>query len=106
GADLQAILLDDFSGIGLDDFEHGELRLVSPVAAVGRTSGSLLDLVDCPHDLSPWLANVRPVESLEEALAERMSLAEGESLISRDGFWVGRRFLRVRRAGEAESGML
>src|SRR5690606_28890608 len=34
------------------------------------------------------------------------SLAAGESLISRDGFWVGRHFLRVRRAGEAESGML
>jgi chromosome segregation protein len=33
-------------------------------------------------------------------------LAEGESLISRDGYWVGRHFLRVRRASEAESGVL
>ncbi|MXR29776.1 chromosome segregation protein SMC [Pseudomonas sp. PICF6] len=33
-------------------------------------------------------------------------LAAGESLISRDGYWVGRHFLRVRRASEAESGML
>ncbi|NHW59627.1 hypothetical protein HA378_31165, partial [Escherichia coli] len=30
----------------------------------------------------------------------------GESLISRDGYWVGRDFLRVRRASEAESGVL
>ena len=49
---------------------------------------------------------MRPVESLEHALAERPSLAEGESLVSRDGYWVGRHFLRVRRASEAESGVL
>src|SRR5690606_9350661 len=39
-------------------------------------------------------------------LALRASLAEGASLVSRDGYWVGRHFLRVRRASEAESGVL
>jgi chromosome segregation protein len=46
------------------------------------------------------------VASLDDALAARASLGEGESLISRDGYWVGRHFLRVRRASEAESGVL
>ncbi len=36
----------------------------------------------------------------------RASLAEGDSLISRDGYWVGRHFLRVRRASAAEGGVL
>ena len=49
---------------------------------------------------------MRPVESLEQALAARAQLVEGESLISRDGYWVGRHFLRVRRAAEADSGVL
>src|SRR5690606_24411741 len=69
-------------------------------------AGTLLDKVESPHDLAPWLAQVRPVETLEQALALRASLAMGESLISRDGYWLGRHFLRVRRAAETESGVL
>ncbi|PIA68333.1 chromosome segregation protein SMC [Pseudomonas sediminis] len=106
GADLQAVLLDDFAGLDFSALEQGELRLASPASGGVRRAGSLLDKVESSHDLSPWLAGVRPVESLEQALAARGQLAEGESLISRDGYWVGRHFLRVRRAAEADSGVL
>ncbi|WAJ39646.1 chromosome segregation protein SMC [Pseudomonas sp. GOM7] len=106
GADLQAVLLDDFAGLEFSTLEQGELRLASPATGGTRRAGSLLDKVESNHDLAPWLASVRPVESLEQALAARAQLAEGESLISRDGYWVGRHFLRVRRAAEADSGVL
>ncbi len=106
GADLHAVLLDDFAAIALEDFEQGDLRLVIPANSGARRPGSLLDLVESAVDLSPWLGNVRPVDSLEQALAARSGLHEGESLVSRDGYWVGRHFLRVRRASEAESGVL
>jgi chromosome segregation protein len=106
GADLQAVLLDDFAGLDFTALQQGELRLASPAKGGARHGGSLLDKVESSHDLSPWLASVRPVESLEQALAARAQLAEGESLISRDGYWVGRHFLRVRRAAEADSGVL
>ncbi|MBS7660803.1 chromosome segregation protein SMC [Pseudomonas lalucatii] len=106
GADLQAVLLDDFADLDFAALSQGELRLAWPAAAGGRVAGSLLDKVEAGIDLAPWLARVRPVASLEEALAGRAALAEGESLVSRDGYWVGRHFLRVRRAGEAESGVL
>jgi chromosome segregation protein len=106
GADLQAVLLDDFAGLDFASLEQGELRLASPGTAGGRRAGSLLDKIESSHDLSPWLASVRPVESLEQALTARAQLADGESLISRDGYWVGRHFLRVRRAAEADSGVL
>ena len=106
GADLQAVLLDDFVGLDLAAFAQGELRLASPTAMAGLPAGSLLDKVQAPVDLSPWLGRVRPVASLDAALAGRAALGEGESLISRDGYWVGRHFLRVRRAGEADSGLL
>lgn len=106
GADLQAVLLDDFAGLDFSALEQGELRLASPAKGGARRPGSLLDKVESNHDLSPWLAAVRPVESLEQALAARAQLVEGESLISRDGYWVGRHFLRVRRAAEADSGVL
>ncbi|HEX8587610.1 chromosome segregation protein SMC [Pseudomonas sp.] len=106
GADLNAVLVDDFAGLDLAGFSQGDLRLVSPGTDVARIPGSLLDKVDTDVDLTHWLGQVKPVESLDDALALRGQLGAGESLISRDGYWVGRDFLRVRRASEAESGVL
>ncbi|RZI71227.1 MAG: chromosome segregation protein SMC [Pseudomonas sp.] len=106
GADLNAVLVDDFAGLDLAGFSQGDLRLVSPGADVTRIPGSLLDKVDTQVDLAHWLGQVKPVETLDDALALRGQLGAGESLISRDGYWVGRDFLRVRRASEAESGVL
>ncbi len=106
GADLQAVLVDDFAGLDLAGFSQGDLRLVSPAADVTRIPGSLLDKVETRVDLSSWLGQVKPVETLDDALSMRGQLSAGQSLISRDGYWVGRDFLRVRRASEAESGVL
>lgn len=106
GADLNAVLVDDFAGLDLVGFSQGDLRLVSPGADITRIPGSLLDKVDTQVDLTHWLGQVKPVETLDDALALRGQLGAGESLISRDGYWVGRDFLRVRRASEAESGVL
>lgn len=106
GADLQAVLLDEFDDLDLSGFEQGDLHLVSPLHASTALSGSLLDKVDSDADLSPWLGRIRPVDDLDQALAARSTLTEGESVISRDGYWLGRHFLRVRRAAEAESGLL
>jgi chromosome segregation protein len=111
GADLQAVLVDNFDGLDLAGFEQGDLRLVSASASAASPMpvsmpGSLLDKVDSAMDLSSWLGQVRPVQTLDQALAERAQLGVGQSLISRDGYWVGRNFLRVRRASEAQSGVL
>lgn len=106
GADLQATLVESFDELALDAFSRGDLRLLQPRAAGAPPTGSLLEKVASDLDLSFWLGPVRPVETLELALAERGSLAEGESLVSRDGYWVGRDFLRLRRGSEAESGLL
>ncbi|MBO5391763.1 MAG: chromosome segregation protein SMC, partial [Pseudomonas sp.] len=106
GADLQAVLVEDFARLDLAGFAQGDLRLFSDAGQAPRLAGSLLDKVTADFDLAPWLGQVKPVETLEQALALRAQLAEGQSLISRDGYWVGRNFLRVRRASEAESGVL
>ncbi|WP_341958912.1 chromosome segregation protein SMC [Pseudomonas sp. RC10] len=106
GADLHAVLVDDFAGLDLAGFSQGDLRLVSPSKDITRIPGSLLDKVESRVDLTPWLGQVKPVETLDDALSMRGQLSAGQSLISRDGYWVGRDFLRVRRASEAESGVL
>ncbi|MCP1606548.1 chromosome segregation protein SMC [Pseudomonas citronellolis] len=106
GADLHAVLLDDFAGLPYAGLEKGELRLLDLPRGAASAAGSLLDMVSADRDLSPWLAGVRPVESLEQALELRASLGAGQSLVSRDGYWVGKHFLRVRRGDSAESGVL
>jgi chromosome segregation protein len=106
GADLNAVLVDEFAGLDLAGFSQGDLRLVSAGADVTRIPGSLLDKVETQVDLTHWLGQVKPVETLDDALSLRGQLSAGQSLISRDGYWVGRDFLRVRRASEAESGVL
>ncbi|MEB6592004.1 chromosome segregation protein SMC [Pseudomonas asiatica] len=106
GADLQAVLVDDFSRLDFAGLEQGELRLLLPSGTGSTLPGSLLEKVEGGIDLAPWLGLVKPVEDLAQALAQRASLGEGQSLVSRDGYWVGRHFLRVRRGGEAEGGVL
>ncbi|WP_259755902.1 chromosome segregation protein SMC [Pseudomonas sp. GCEP-101] len=106
GADLHGVLLDDMKGLPFDALEKGELRLLDLAAGAVSRPGSLLDKVETNVDLNEWLGRVRPVESLEQALAQRASLGDGESLISRDGYWVGRHYLRVRRGESADVGVL
>ncbi|MDH1010219.1 chromosome segregation protein SMC [Pseudomonas nicosulfuronedens] len=106
GADLHGVLLDDVKGLPFDALEKGELRLLDLAAGAVSRPGSLLGKVETNVDLSYWLGRVRPVETLEQALAQRASLGDGESLISRDGYWVGRNFLRVRRGESADGGVL
>ncbi|VVM61798.1 Chromosome partition protein Smc [Pseudomonas fluorescens] len=106
GADLQAVLVDDFSQLDFARLEQGDLRLLLAAGEGARVPGSLLDKVEGRTDLSPWLGQVRPVETLEQALSQRPSLLAGESLVSRDGYWVGRHFLRISRGSEAQGGVL
>ncbi|MBV4499211.1 chromosome segregation protein SMC [Pseudomonas shirazensis] len=106
GADLQAVLVDDFNQLDFAALEQGDLRLLLAAGEGARVPGSLLDKVEGRTDLSPWLGQVRPVETLEQALNQRASLLAGESLVSRDGYWVGRHCLRVSRGSEAQGGVL
>ncbi|WAH57261.1 chromosome segregation protein SMC [Pseudomonas silvicola] len=106
GADLQAVLVDDFNGLALAAFEQGDLRLLTAAGGSPSVPGSLLDKVHSSTDLSAWLGQVKPVETLDDALAGRAHLQPGQSLISRDGYWVGRHFLRVSRASDAQGSVL
>ncbi|MDF2489128.1 MAG: chromosome segregation protein [Pseudomonas sp.] len=106
GADLQAVLVDDFAGLDFATLEQGDLRLLVTAGEGAGIQGSLLDKVQGKADLSPWLGRVRAVETLEQALAQRAGLGDGQSLASRDGYWVGRHFLRVSRASDAQGGVL
>jgi chromosome segregation protein len=52
------------------------------------------------------LETVRTAPSLAAALRQRTQLADGESLITGAGEWVGRDWLRVNRGGDVHAGVL
>jgi chromosome segregation protein len=66
----------------------------------------LMQKVKGPSALTDFLRGVRTADSLAEALQQRASLGEGESLITRDGMWLGRHWLRVIRDNDERAGVL
>ena len=110
GSYLQAVAVDDVAAnIGLlDDFVKGELLLVgkaSQAAAGGNKAKLLSDLVrgDAVQGL---LGNVYAAETLAEALALQPTLSAVESVVTRDGIWLGNNWLRVARDKDASAGVL
>jgi chromosome segregation protein len=56
--------------------------------------------------LKSLLAGIYTAESLEQALSLRAGLAAGESVVTRQGIWLGRNWIRVRKAVDASEGLL
>jgi chromosome segregation protein len=72
-------------------------------AAVADMSGYLLSKVTEPGSAAIILSMVRFAADLQEALSIRGKLKPGETVITRDGVWLGQGWVRVNR-GQQESG--
>jgi chromosome segregation protein len=110
GSYLQAIAVDDIaSNIGLlDDFKKGELLLINKAsgAASSGDKGRLLGDLVKGDGAESLLANVYAAESLADALKMQPTLAATESVVTREGIWLGSNWLRVARDKDATAGVL
>ena len=97
--------LDEFRG-GLDDRPEGDLVLLEAGASGQGQAGSLLAKVHTQSADLSWLESVYTAETLQEALQRREGLSMTESIVTRDGFWVGRHWLRVGGQAEGDIGIL
>ena len=110
GSYLQAIAVEDIAcSVGLlDDFTKGELLLVGSAgtAAQSGDKGRLLsDLVE--GDTARGLINnIYAAETLADALELQPSLSAIESVVTREGIWLGSNWLRVARDKDATAGVL
>jgi chromosome segregation protein len=95
---LQAVCvpdLDPLAGI-LSSLEGKVQFLEKNTAPSDFLSNSLLSKVSCDQmDLSPWLGKVLVADTLSQALQWRTSLEADQSIITQDGFWLSRGWLRV-----------
>ena len=107
---LQAVMIDqlDPAQHWLGSFKEGQLTLWQQGQGASATgdAGSLLSKVQSKQDISGLLAGVKTADDLASALAARAALKADESIITRDGIWLGRSWLRVARAADGEGGVL
>jgi chromosome segregation protein len=108
---LEAVCVDalDTLATPLESLREGRVMLVQEQpggTAEGGSGVSLAQKVTGSAAARAALAPVRTAESLSEALRERAALGPGESIITRNGEWLGREWLRVSRGVDPHAGII
>lgn len=108
GDTLQAVQVSGIDQVGdwLGSLSHGRVSLFTGGAE--PSYGSLgTPLASHVSGATPaQLSGVYAVETLADAMALRASLAANESVVTRDGVWLGADWLRVVREADQEAGIL
>ncbi|HYW04656.1 MAG TPA: chromosome segregation protein SMC [Gammaproteobacteria bacterium] len=94
---------------GCADLEQGSLALVA--AADGGEDATAADDSLSRHVHGPvaarsLLTGVVAVEDVPAAAARRRHLQDGQSVVTRDGVWLGRDWIRVARGGDDRAGVI
>jgi chromosome segregation protein len=112
GGYLEAVGVEDIGALSesLVGLTEGGLILIEEgvAASVRKTDRGemLLDHVKGPATISHLMGRIRVAQDLATAVATRKGLAEGESVVTPDGFWLGRHWLRISRGDDPRVGVL
>ena len=111
GGCLQAVRVDDTARYvdALDELHGGRVALYegTPLPREERTLPALASLVRTEQGpIGTLLAGVFAADSLKTALAARADLAPGESVVTRDGVWLGPDWIRLDRGEEDAVGVV
>lgn len=110
GRSLQAVCVDSLGALTdkLVNLAKGDLTFVEnrqAPASGGQVARTLSSLVK-GAETTALLAGVYACETLTDAMLVREQLAAHESVVTRDGIWLGANWLRVIREEDSESGVL
>lgn len=111
GFSLQAICVDKLEDVvpHITDFNSGNLCVFtsdkSAASSKANDARLLLEKVKSPWPLESLLAGIYTAETMQEALERCESLAEHESIITPDGIWVNRSWLKVLREEDPAAGV-
>jgi len=108
GDALQAVCVDDTSALApmLEKLEQGALTLIDGGASVVHNTSLLSSKVRGVHCAAEMLSGVYTAANLAEALARRNELEPHQSLITADGIWLGRYWLRVARDDDGQGSII
>ena len=109
---LQAVCVPDIEPLtaSISSLKSGNVTLLLEGSADASATGAPEMLAGqvrgAPQSISGILSRVCVAKSLNEALAMRDDLGDGESVVTADGIWLGRSWLRVSRDKDSKSGVL
>ena len=105
---LDGVLVDDPLALAteLGELTDADIALISSATGGEGPAGTLAAHVRGPASITHMLSRIRVADSLDQARQVAGSLAAGESVITRDGAWMGPGFARVRRAQGNQVGVL
>ncbi len=105
GPSLEAVCVDntDILERCLTDLPAAQLTLMAASSSPAGDKQQLLSKVQNSGAVAAILARVQVAESLADAQSLRASLDDDESVITRDGVWLGRNWLRIARADAEDS---
>ncbi len=108
GDSLRAVCVDriDAYAEALASTPRGSVMLLDRAGHPAANPDSLASKVSGAGHLSGQLGCVLLADSLADALARRGQLAGHQSLITRDGLWIGPDWLRVSNPAEEEAGVI
>jgi len=110
GSYLEAVCVDGLDSVtdALTSFDGGQLAIVSvsEMEAANLDTNALQAKVQGATILGSIMATVYTAETLGEALGRRRQLKAGESVVTRDGVWLGRDWLRLSRDQDAHAGVI
>ena len=112
GFNLEALCVEGLDDVAaaLSGLEQGAVALVdttaTPAAAAADKAEPLTAKVRAPWPLDGLLGSVYAVADLAAALALRGRLAPHESVVTADGLWIGRNWLRLARNADETAGVL
>ncbi len=110
GDTLEAICIDDIDqySAALNSLENCNLSLIETAKSVATNASAemLISKVSSSLELDQFLHGIRCTETLDEALKARHSLSHDESIITKDGVWLGSNWLRVSRETDTNTGVL
>ncbi|MDX1901950.1 MAG: chromosome segregation protein SMC [Gammaproteobacteria bacterium] len=110
GIYLQAVCVDDVSAFKdqLMQFKEGTLCLFTKSSETAKSSiqaETLLSKITTDWQLDGLLAGVYIAEDLDQAIALSKKLAAHESIITREGIWIGPSWLKVLRENNPAAGV-
>jgi chromosome segregation protein len=106
---LQAVCVDDIGPLGslLSELEQGQLLLLERSTAVAPQSPELLSSrVRSDNRTHAVLAGIYCADDMAQAMGRRVSLAAHESVITKDGVWLGPDWLRVTRLSDDQGSVI
>lgn len=108
GGYFDAICVDDMNALidRLAEVPAGRYTLVEKSAVASYAANTLAAQVNSDWPLQQWLANIYIADSLEEAKKQRHQLQSHQSIITREGVWLGPHWMRVAKQQDEQNSFL